>query len=64
MAKAKMMEEEDQGWSYTDKFVCIACVDDYALEEAIRADETAESVCAISATGAPQRLSIPYSRYS
>src|SRR5688500_7254054 len=45
MAKAKMMEEEDQGWSYTDKCVCTACVDDYALEKAIRADETAESVC-------------------
>ncbi|GGQ70226.1 HEPN-associated N-terminal domain-containing protein [Couchioplanes azureus] len=45
VAKAKMMEEEEQGWSYTDKFVCTACVDDYALEGAIRADETAGDVC-------------------
>lgn len=42
MAKRMMMEQDEQGWSYTDKFVCTACVDDYALEDAIVSVESTD----------------------
>lgn len=35
MAKRIMMEQDEHGWSYSDKSVCTACVDDDALCAAI-----------------------------
>lgn len=35
MAKRAMMEQQAQGWGYTDELVCRACVDDHALERII-----------------------------
>lgn len=44
LAKEAMMAQQEQGWSYSDKWVCVACVDDYALKAAIHVDtEIAES---------------------
>lgn len=40
-----MMEQEAQGWAYTDKLVCVSCVDDQALEDAIGAEESADQTC-------------------
>lgn len=45
MTKRAMEEQDDQGWSYSDKLICKRCVDDYALEEAIASAESAENVC-------------------
>lgn len=36
IVKDLMIQEDEQGWSFTDKHVCAGCVDDYALEAAIR----------------------------
>jgi len=33
-----MMDQDDQGWDFSDKFVCACCVDDYALSCAIAAE--------------------------
>jgi hypothetical protein len=38
LAKKIMMQEDEQGWSFTDGWVCGKCVDDYALAAAIDAD--------------------------
>lgn len=45
MAKRMWEEQEAQGWDYTDKLVCAGCVDDYAIENAIRAAAREEEVC-------------------
>ena len=42
-AKRQMEQEDEQGWSFTDGWVCTGCVDDYALG-AILADATAEQM--------------------
>lgn len=45
MAKRMLEQRDDQGWDYTDKFVCTACVNDDALAEAIAIASTDEDVC-------------------
>lgn len=45
MAKRAMMDQEAQGWSYTDELVCTSCVDDYALEKAIAEKVKDGEVC-------------------
>ena len=44
-AKRQMMEQQEQGWDYSDQRVCTACVDDYALEAAIRDGATSGEPC-------------------
>jgi hypothetical protein len=45
MAKRLMMQQEAQGWSFTDHHVCKGCVADDALAAAIAADEDADETC-------------------
>ena len=40
------MQQDGQGWSFTDDFVCVGCVQDDALERAIRASEHIGATCA------------------
>lgn len=44
-AKDRFIQEWEQGWSFTDHCVCAGCVDDYALEAAVRAAADAEEMC-------------------
>lgn len=44
-AKQTMIEQSEQGWSFTDKFVCRECVDDYALEKALASEEEPQGAC-------------------
>lgn len=57
-AKERMMEEDEQGWSFTTQFVCRACVDDYALETEIRAAEEAETNCDFCGEGPAASLDV------
>lgn len=45
MAKRAWMEQQEQGWSYSDKSVCTGCLDDYALESAVGSAADYEEVC-------------------
>jgi hypothetical protein len=58
MAKRMMMEQDEQGWSYTDKFVCTACVDDYALEDAIVSVESTDETCSFCARSPAASLDV------
>jgi hypothetical protein len=40
-----MMARDEQGWSCDDEHVCEKCVNDYALAEAIRADQDPDESC-------------------
>jgi hypothetical protein len=44
-AKAMMMDQWEQGWSFTSQHVCAGCVDDPALRSALEAASDAEEVC-------------------
>jgi hypothetical protein len=39
MCKRVMEQQDAQGWSFSDQYVCTGCVSDYALAVAIAADE-------------------------
>jgi len=43
--KERMIQEDEQGWSFTSQHVCTGCVDDYALQAAVGAAEDAEATC-------------------
>jgi hypothetical protein len=43
--KNQLIQESDQGWSFSDQHVCAGCVNDYALQAAVRAAEDADEVC-------------------
>lgn len=43
--KHQMEDQEAQGWSFSDKFVCSRCVSDYALEEEIVSCSEPEHRC-------------------
>jgi HEPN/RES N-terminal domain 1/RES domain len=45
LAKARQMDEWDQGWSFTSQYVCAGCVDDTVLKAALGAAAGAEEVC-------------------
>jgi len=45
LAKRVMEQEDTQGWSFSDKYVCAGCVSDHALAAAIATDEDAADVC-------------------
>ena len=45
MTKRVMEQQDAQGWSFSDQYVCTACVSDYALAAAIAADKEATEVC-------------------
>lgn len=42
--KHRQMEQDDQGWSYSDKFICPKCVKDTYLREVVRAS-VADAPC-------------------
>jgi hypothetical protein len=44
-AKEQMLQEAEQGWSFTSQYVCAECVNDYALKAVIGAAEEAEATC-------------------
>jgi hypothetical protein len=44
-AKEQMIQEGEQGWSFTGGWVCRGCVNDYALESAIDADADGSESC-------------------
>lgn len=44
-AKRVMMEQDEQGWSYSDDWVCAACVDEEALRAGIEADSSPDETC-------------------
>jgi hypothetical protein len=43
--KDQIIQEGEQGWSFTEQHVCTGCVDDYALRAAIGAAEEATATC-------------------
>jgi hypothetical protein len=43
--KDQLIQEEEQGWSFTSQHVCSGCVNDYALQAAIGAAEEATATC-------------------
>lgn len=43
--KERMLQEDEQGWSFTSQYVCTGCVDDHVLQAAIGAAEEATAVC-------------------
>jgi hypothetical protein len=45
LAKERMLQEDAQGWSFTDQHVCAAYVDDDALQAAISGAEDAAVTC-------------------
>lgn len=45
MAKEVMMAQEEQGWSYSDKHVCSACVNDQHLSDAIGSESADDVSC-------------------
>lgn len=45
LVKRMWMEAEERGWNSSDEFVCPACVDDYALEAAIREGSADDQMC-------------------
>src|SRR5437899_5365741 len=45
LAKSIMMQQDEQGWSFSDQTVCAHCVNDEALKEAIQTDEDTGLVC-------------------
>jgi hypothetical protein len=45
MAKRWMEEQDAQGWSFTDSFVCWRCVDEPVLRGTLLAQETPEQEC-------------------
>jgi hypothetical protein len=44
-AESWMMEQYDQGWSYSDKMVCGACVGEDSLRSGVEADSSGDEVC-------------------
>jgi hypothetical protein len=40
-----MMQEDEQGWLFTSQRACTGCVDDHALQAAIRAAEATCDFC-------------------
>lgn len=50
MAKRWMEEQDAQGWSFTDGFVCSRCVDEPVLRSTLLAQETAEQECSFCGT--------------
>ncbi|GIG54543.1 HEPN-associated N-terminal domain-containing protein [Demequina activiva] len=53
LAKRMWMEQEAQGWSYSDKYVCAGCVDDEVLQAAVAgAVEDGEKCSFCGAAGA------------
>ena len=52
------MQQQVQGWSFTDQHVCSRCVDDEALEAAVHNDEDPDERCDFCAT-APRHRSTP-----
>lgn len=45
LMKDKMIQQDEQGWSFTDGWVCAKCVNDYALKKAIDADAVTNERC-------------------
>jgi hypothetical protein len=45
LAKDLMMQEDEQGWSFTTQHVCADCVDDDSLETVIRTHADATQAC-------------------
>lgn len=45
MAKEMMIEQDEQGWDYSDKFVCPACVRDEHLADAVAAEAADSEHC-------------------
>jgi hypothetical protein len=43
--KDQIIQEDEQGWSFTSQNVCTKCVEDYALGTAIRASESTTAEC-------------------
>jgi hypothetical protein len=43
--KERVIQEDEQGWSFTSQHVCTGCVDDYALQPATGAAEDATAAC-------------------
>src|SRR5712692_3351590 len=44
-AKDQMMQEEEQGWSFSDNQICSGCISDPYLKEFIKNSVTHESPC-------------------
>ncbi len=57
-AKARMMQEEAQGFAFSDKKVCTHCVDDYALEAALADEESADEQCSFCGSSPAASLDV------
>ena len=44
-AKDRMMQEEEQGWGFTEKEICSRCIKEPYLKSVIKNAETEESPC-------------------
>lgn len=55
LAKRQMMEEDDQGWSFTDAWVCTGCVNDLSLRAVVEGSVQPDESCSFcdAANAAP-----------
>jgi RES domain-containing protein len=58
LAKKLMMEQDEQGWSFTDDWVCHECVNDHALRAVIEANARPEASCTFCKTAVAAPLDV------
>lgn len=58
MAKRVWMEAQERGWDFSDAFVCVDCVDDYALAAAISEGSDDDLTCTFCGTSPAAALDV------